>query len=244
MDQSAGFFDYFKVVAENFSIWPFLALAILIWLVRHPEFLDRLSRFKLGGLEFELEKLQQEVKESREEIAALENELTLQEKRFTAILEDFDEHVPVPELADMREALKAGARALEDMDVVKHSLRQDASASEIYAAAVALRERPTPSLFRDATECLDRLASDKKLRDVRLHFVWTLTSAVHKILIADLKHAPIPSIPKKDLEQAKSVLMKLEQNPRVQKDRPDAPKAGVRGPLGYALNWIEKGLAR
>ena len=58
MEQSVGFFGYFKVVAENFSIWPFLALAVLIWLVRHPEFLDRLSRFKLGGLEFELEKLQ------------------------------------------------------------------------------------------------------------------------------------------------------------------------------------------
>ncbi|WP_169545343.1 hypothetical protein [Sneathiella aquimaris] len=241
-EQPGTMFDYFKVIVENFSIWPLLAIAALIWIGRHPEFLERLSRFKLGGLEVELEKLQNEVRESREEIAVLENELSQQEKRVRAILNNFDEHVPVPELEETRQALKAEARNLDDMDVVKHWLRDGATSAEIYAAAVALRERPMPSLFPDTINCLKRLAEDDNLLGVRLHFVWTLTSAVHKILITDMKHSAESSISKKHLNDAKEILLVLEKNPRVQEDRPDAPKAGIRGPLGHALTWIEKGL--
>lgn len=76
---------------------------------------------------------------------------------------------------------------------------------------------------------------------MRLHTVWTLTSALHRTLIADHKHGA-QRLTSEQLERARAVLAQLAANPRVLSDRVDAPMQGVRGPAKWANDWIEKAL--
>lgn len=229
--------QYFTVLMENLSAWPILAAIILIWLAKNREFLNRISGFRVGDFEVKLQTMEQQIEE-------LQNELSLQEQLYFDKIEDVNTVASVKDLKEVRASLKATSHGIEDLSKLKHLLRDGAKPEEIYGAAVALRERPSVLLFDAAIKCLSNLAQHRSLKGVRLNFVWTLTSAVHKILIVDIKHTTKPSLTKAQLLEAKEVLRQLEQNSSVQNDRPDNPKKGIRGPISYSLNWIEKGLAK
>ncbi|MEX0369374.1 MAG: hypothetical protein AB3N09_01995, partial [Tateyamaria sp.] len=96
--------------------------------------------------------------------------------------------------------------------------------------------------FSKIVETLDRLARDPDLTGVRLYTVWTLTSALHKTLIADIKHSGAPVLTVEQLKSAQAMLQRLIKNPRVLMDRPEAPLEGVRGPAKWANDWIERRL--
>ena len=91
---------------------------------------------------------------------------------------------------------------------------------------------------------IDRIASDPKLEDLRYHTVWTLASAVHRTVIAAVKHSDEPKLTKDQLVAARAAMQKLSNNPHVQWDRPDAPNQGIRGPAKHAVTWIDRGLAK
>ena len=246
--ENDAFYQYAKLVLENLSIWPVLILAGLWWLIRHPEWLKKvpeyISKFKIGGLEVELRQLKEKLEETNRQVETLENELEREQSRFQELLSDFDPHAPVSELARTREALKAMAPGLADLSIVRSGLGEDASAEEIYAAAEIARSKRDVALFDDLVACLDRLARQDDLGGVRLHTVWTLTSALHKTLLSDVKHGEQPRLSARQLQAAKAMLERLVRNPRVLQDRPDAPLNGVRGPAKWAGDWIEKGLEK
>ena len=124
------------------------------------------------------------------------------------------------------------------------SLAEGASAEEIYTAPEIARTRREARLFDDIVSCLERLAKADDLQGIRLYTVWTLTSALHRTLIADIKHNETPTLSRAQLEAARAMLKVLENNPRVLGDRPDAPMKGVRSPAEWAKDWIDKGLAK
>ena len=160
------------------------------------------------------------------------------------MVKTFDPHAPVSELSKAREALKAMAPAIVELGVVRESLGPDAEPGELYAAAEIARERRDVALFDDIVGCLKRIAESTTLDGIRLHTVWTLTSALHRTLVADIKHSPKPSLTKEQLLHAQSVLKRLVQHSRVLADRPDDPLKGVRGPAKWANDWITQGLAK
>ncbi len=231
-------FDYLKLAVENLSLWPLIVLGLLIWLARRRDLLDRLTGFSFGGLEVKLNEIRAEVAQSKEQISALENELALERAALQELIAGFNPHAPVAELEQVRDKLKANARAMSDLSAVKDFLRPEATAAELYAAAETLRERRPTAFAGDLVACLERLAGDDDLRGVRLHTVWSLVSALHRILIADIRDGAQPRIPAETLAAAEAMLDRLEANPRVRDDRPDAPDAGVRGPLRHARSWI------
>lgn len=243
-ETGVGTFSYLKLFVENFSIWPVIAAIILIWLARQPELLARLTKVSFAGFELELEQLKAQVAEGQEQINILENDLARAERlRFEDLLEGFDAHAPVEELARTRELLKSNADAMTDLSALSDYLGEGVSAGELYAAAVTLRERKPTDLVPDILDCLDRLAGQDDLGGIRLNTVWTLTSALHRILIVAIRDGKQPAIPTGELQRAQAVLDRLEANPRVQDDRPDAPDKGVRGPIRHARTWIDRGLA-
>lgn len=229
--------EYFRIFMENVSAWPVLAAIVLIWLMLNPAILERITSLKVGNVEVQLKEMQEHIEE-------LENELSRQEQKFLDDIDNIDANASVSDLGEVRAALKASARGLDGLDSLKQLLGEEATAEEIYAAAVALRERPTAYLFGDAINCLERLANDKNLKGLRLNFVWTLTSAIHRILLDDIKHSAYPTLQKAELLNADRVLSLLEQNARVQKDRPDNPRKGILGPIKFSKDWISKGLKK
>lgn len=239
-------FAYVQLVLENVSIWQILAVAAFIWLVRNRAVLRDLpkyiSRFKIGDVEVELRELKEQVQIAQDNVEALENEILLERQRYDDILASFDPHAPVADLAQARQSLKAVSGSIEDMAPVMQGLAPGAEAEQIYAAAEILRTKRDPSYFSKLVETLDRLARDPDLTGVRLHTVWTLTSALHKTLIADIKHSGAPQLTKDQLTQAQQMLQRLVKNPRVLTDRPDAPLQGVRGPAKWANDWIARRL--
>ena len=66
-------------------------------------------------------------------------------------------------------------------------------AEQIYASAEVARAKRDPQLFDDLVACLDRLGADANFQGILLHNVWTLASALHKPLIADLRFTDAPS---------------------------------------------------
>ena len=244
---TAGGFDYLKLFVENVSIWEIVLVGIIIWFVLKPDtlsgFLSRITKLKIGDLEVELEKLRAEVAESKTEIKVLENELERGLSTFDDVLEQFDANAPVAKLAPVSEALKSRARSLTDVDALRPYLQESATPEQVFAAAIAIRERRPTSVFSDVVDCLDRLATQDDLGGIRLHTVWTLTSALHRILIAAIRDGAEPEMSPQELRRASVMLDRLEQNRRVQRDRPDDPDKGVRGPIRFARNWIERGLA-
>ena len=233
-------YDWARLFLENVSLWPVVAIAALVWLMRQPGLLDRLGRVSLGGLEVELREVKARLEESEEQISTLENELEQEREALRELPASFDPPAPVSELAGARESLKARARAMSDLSEVRAWLGPQASASELYAAAEILRERRPTEFVGDLTDCLDRLASDPALKGVRLHTVWTLTSALHRILIAAVRDGVPPPIPEATLASAEAMLDRLEANPRVQGDKPEAPDRGVRCPIRHARRWIAR----
>lgn len=245
MDDNAVY-QYLKLILENVSVWQVLVLALVIALFRRPERLEKIpkyiSRFKVGDLEVELREIKEELKQTKEQVEVLENDL--ENSRFESVLGTFDAHGPVAELDATRRALKDVAASIEDLAPVRAGLGEGASADQLYAAAEVARTRRDPALFDDLVACLERLAPDPDLGGVRLHTVWTLTSALHKTLISDIRPGTAPRITPAQLERAQEMLKLLNSNPRVRADRPDDPMKGVRGPTKWAGDWIRKGLAR
>ena len=238
-------FQYLKLFLENLSIWPILFVLGIMWFIRNPDALEALPRFftklKLGPLEAEFRQLRQELEETKQQVGELEADINDYERQLQSLAETFDPNAPVAELASTREALKALAGNIEDPAVIRRGLSSDVNAAELYAAAEIARAKRDVTLFEDVVACLDRLGSDAKLSGVRLHTVWTLTSALHRTLIADHKHG-VKRLTTEQLERARAVLAKLVANPRVLSDRVDAPMKGVRGPAKWANDWIEKAL--
>ena len=239
---SPSYFDYIKLFVENVKLWELIVLAVMIWLSTKPKILERITRVKIGDLELELEQLKKDVTDQKNEIRTLEKELENEREIFKEILEGFDPHVPVNELTRTRERLRAYAKTLTDLDEITEHLDPSKGPEELYAAAVMFRERRPTKFVPQLLDCLDSLANSENLLGIRLHTVWTLASALHFTVIASVRDGVEPKIPKKELERAQQVLGRLERNPRVQKDRPDDPKRGVRGPIRYTLDWIKRGL--
>ena len=235
--------EVLKLVLENVHLWELTLLLVVIWMGRHPEYLKMIQSIKVGDLEIKIKQLEQEVSSRKEEIRELEEELESDRRLFGDLLEGFDANLPPSQLAKTRELLKANARTLTDLGELAEFLDPGASPEQLYAAAVTIRERRPTELFDKVIACLDRLAGDKNLGGIRLNTVWTLTSAVHLMLVASIRDGATPSVPTSSLRVAKSTLAKLEQNPRIQGDRPDKPERGVRGPIKHACTWIEKALA-
>lgn len=240
-----AFYQYLKLVLENVSVWPFLIVAAVWWLARHPSLFEKLpdyiSRLKIGSVEVELREVKAKLAETQQQVSELENEIELEKSRYDELLAGFDPHAPLGDLAKTREALRAMAPAMDDLTPVRHGLSPDAKPEEVYAAAEIIRTRRDIALFDDLVACLDRLAADANLRGIRLHTVWTLTSALHRTLIANIKHGA-PRLSREQLMRAEAMLERLMQNPRVLADRPDDPLKGVRGPAKWAGDWIQKGL--
>ena len=197
---------------------------------------------KLGPLEAKFREVQKELADTKEQVAVLEADLSHEQERFQALAGSFDPHAPVAELESTRSALKAMAASMDDLEPVRLNLTQYKDAGELYAAAEVARTRRDPRLFDDLVDCLDRLARDDDLHGIRLHTVWTLTSALHRTILADVKHGA-GVLTADQLRRAKAMLARLVANPRVQADEPNNPTRGVRGPAKWAGDWIEKGLA-
>ncbi|WP_434362381.1 hypothetical protein NF212_19110 [Parasalinivibrio latis] len=235
-------FDYAKLILENVAVWEVVLVIGLIWIWRQPELLKKITCLKIGELEIELQQLREEVNQSKETIQELEENLESEKRLFGELLESFNPEAPLSELAPTRDLLKAHARSIENPDDLRQFLHRDVLPGELYAAAVALRERRPVPVLPDMIQYLDWLAADSELRGIRLNTVWTLTSAFHLTLIAAIRDKVEPGVEKETLYLALPMLDKLEKNPRVQGDRPDAPKKGILGPLNHARKWVEKGL--
>lgn len=241
-------FQYLKLIIENFSIWPLVIVIGLWWLVRHPELFgnlaEHISKMKVGGFEVELRRLNAKIEETTQQVNELQVEVEGEVDRFRQLVSSFDPHAPVEDLAATREALKVMAGSINDLADIRKGLLPGATPEALYASAEVARARRDVSLFDDLVACLDRLARDDDLLSIRLYTVWTLTSALHRTLIAGIKHAEKPAFSPAQLTAAKKMLAALVQNPRVLADRPDAPMRGIRGPAKWADDWIDTGLAK
>lgn len=240
-------FAYLKLVLENVTLWQILALGLVVTLFRRPQILTSLpqhiSKLRVGEVEFELRELREELAETRSHVAVIENDLEREEQaRFDDLLERFDAHAPVAELETARASLKAAAPSMEDLTPVVEGL-ESRDAKALYAAAEIARARRDTKLFDPLVARLDALAREPDLGGIRLHTVWTMTSAVHRTLIADIRDRREPTLTAAQFSRARAMLDRLVVNPRVLADRPDNPMKGVRGPAKWAGDWIAKGLA-
>jgi hypothetical protein len=87
---------------------------------------------------------------------------------------------------------------------------------------------------------LDELSQQKDLGGYRLNTIWTLISAVHKILISAVRDGVKPTPSNEQLIKCKNVLERLDNHPKVVADRPDNPMKGIKGPIKYSLDWVKK----
>lgn len=234
--------DIIEAILRQSSLWEITLLAVLIYLFIQPDFRKRITKIKLGNFELELQELKDQVQKGQEKIQELEEEVENERRFFEDFLEDFDPNTPISELAKVRQSIRSQAKNLTELESLKSRLNLQSSAEELYFTAVALREKRPVSLLPDLISFLQELSADKNLGGYRLNTIWTLTSALHLTLIACIRDKVGPMPDKEILEQAQRTLNALEQNPRVQQDRPDNPSKGIRGPLKHALAWVGKGL--
>lgn len=232
--------EILRMVIENVSLWEVVLLLIVIYLMFRPDLINRISKFKVGDFEIELRELKREIQEGNEKIIELESELENEKRQFEELMDNFDPNAPLNQLASVRQTIKAQARNISEDDIFKKHLKKSARPEELYAVAVGIREKRPVSILPDLVSILDDLAGDPMLGGFRLNTVWTLTSAVHKILISCVKDGvePFPSMDL--LDKSEKALKKLNMNPKVLLDRPDDPMRGIRGPIKYSLSWITK----
>ncbi len=237
-------YQYLKLALDYVPFWALLAAGFLVWTMRHPAWLEHLSRrvdsVEIGQLKMKLRQVEQNLQETKESLVQIEEE----NARLSALYSAYDPHAPVEELESTRQELKAVAGRIQDMSQVLQGLRRGADPADVYAAAEILRTRRDPATFPDLAAALDRIASSPELEGLRYHTVWTLASAAHRILISAIRHSPVPKLDSKQLEAGRAALEKLCANPHVQHDRPDDPMKGIRGPATHALKWIETGLQK
>lgn len=188
----------------------------------------------------QLREVKERLRETEEHVTEIEEENV----RLRQIVAGVDIEGPVENLDGARQALKALSGNLEDLSPIVDALKVGASKEELYAAAEILRSRRDFTLFNELLSTVERTASSDTLEGNRYRTVWTLASAIHRTVLAAVKHSKVPRLSKKQLSDAQATMWKLYNNLEVQKDQPDDPKKGIRGPSKYAINWIEKGLAK
>ena len=235
-------YAYIALLVENIALWEIMLFVVLIWLARQPDLLKRISHFKFGGLEIEMQALKNEVESSQSQLEELETELQHERRLFGELLDGFDANAPLAELDETRSMLRAHARASGNIDELRDSLNKTCSAEEMYATAVIFRELRPVILIPELSDCLDRLAGQDDLGGIRLNTVWTLTSALHRTLIAAIRDNVAPGVSVAILKRTEQMLTRLELNPRVQADSPERPERGIRGPIKHAREWIKRGL--
>lgn len=229
-------------ILKNTSPWEILLFVMVIYFFSIPEFRKRITKIKFGEFELELEALKTEIRKGKEKIAELEDEVENDRRLFEDILDSFDPDAPVRDLAAARQAIKAEARNLSELESLRKFLTLDSSAEELFVAAVTIREKRPVSLLPDLIAFLEQVANADDLGGYRLNTIWTLTSALHLTLIACIRDGVEPKPSNEILEKARVMLTKLEANKKVQKDRPDNPMKGIRGPAKHASNWVNQGL--
>ncbi len=233
--------DVLLKILENTSLWEVMAFLALLYLLFRPDIWKRITRLKVGEFEVELKALKDEVKKGSEKIVELESELEVERRRFDELLDSFDANAPLEELAKVRQAIKSQANNTSEIEVFRKYLKIGASSEELFTAAVSIREKRPVVLLPDLINLLDELAHHKKLGGFRLNIIWTLTSAVHRILITAIRDG-VPPFPSAELmDKAEAALAVLDTHPRVVNDRPDDPMRGIKGPIKHSLKWIEKG---
>ncbi len=249
-EKAATAFDYLKLFLENTSLWPLIAIGVIIWIMRKPAILQNFSKIVLpGGIEITLRELEEKIEQQKqriekqgEDIKVLETDLVLERHNLQTLIESFDANAPLSELDEIRPKIKSLAGQVESNDDLAKLLTKGASPEQLYTAAVILRESRPIELFGPLVDCLERLAQSPTLEGIRLNTVWTLTSALHRMLIASIRDKIGPPLTEEVLRRTQAVLGLLERNSRVQFDNPLNPNRGVRGPIKNALNWVEKGL--
>lgn len=227
-------------IVENTSLWEVVALIIVIYLIFRPDLINRITKFKVGDFEFELSELKKEIEIGKDKINELQEELESEKRLFEEVLNKFDANADLNELTSIRQIAKSQSRNISDLNLLKKLLNKSSTPEELYLAAVGIREKRPPELLPDIIVLLDDLCNDKNLGSFRLNTIWTLTSAVHKILIACVRDGqkPFPSVDV--LNKIEITLNKLEKHPKVLADRPDDPTKGIRGPINHSLNWLQK----
>ena len=231
-------------ILESSSLWEFIASFILVYIFVNPEIRKSITRLKFGSFELELKSLREEIAKGNDKIAELESDIESDRRFFEDVLDGFDPNAPVNELSDARRSIQAEARNLTEIESLRQYLNINSTPEQLYVTAVALRERRPVSLLHDLVDFLDILAEDPGLGGFRLNTVWTLTSALHKMLISQIRDGVGNPPNRESLIYIRTVLKKLNDNSRVQSDRPDKPLKGIQGPVKHSLSWVEKGLSR
>lgn len=235
-------YQYLKLLLDYVPVWSIILVSAIVWAAKNPGWLQAIPTYvssaRIGEFEIQLRQLNEQLSETENHVAELEEE----NLRLNQLYAKFDAHAPLSELEKTRQEIKVVATNLDDISPALEGLAPGAEHEDVYAAAEILRTKRDFSSFDALIDAIDRIASDDELEELRFHTVWTLASAVHKTVLAAVKHSEMPRLSKVQLSRAKDAMQKLYNNPHVQLDRPDAPKQGIRGPSGHALNWIEKGL--
>ena len=233
--------EYLLPILKNSSLLDVAAFIVVLYFLFNPSLLKKITRLKVGDLEIELNALKEQVEKGEDHINELVSDLESERRVFEDLLDNFDPNAPLKDLAETRRAIKANAKNLEEINSLKSYLSLDSKPEDLYAAAVTIRERRPTSLAPDIIAFLGELASDKNLGGFRLNTIWTLTSALHLILLSAIRDNVSPRPDLGMLLRAERILDALESNPRVQADRPDNPMKGIRGPIKHCRTWIKKG---
>lgn len=232
-----------EIVAEflkNISLWEITLLIIVVYIFFRPDLIDRITKLKIGNVEVALSELKKEVAKGNEKISELESEIEYEKRQFEELLEGFSADAPLNKLSALRQSIKAQARNVSEDEIFQKNLNTSASPEELYATAVAIREKRPINLLPDLISLMDELSKDDNLGGYRLNTIWMLTSGIHKILISAVRDGVKPFPTKKLLDKCELVLKRLDKNPKVEFDRPDNPMRGIKGPIKYSLDWIEK----
>lgn len=228
-------------IAKNTSLWEIVAFIVILYLLFSPKLLNRITKFKIGDFELELKALKEDITKSNDRIIEIESDLESERRFFVDILESFDSNSPVSDLSSIRQSIKSHARNISEVDSLKQYLKMDVSPKELFVAAVSIREKRPITLLPDILNFLEVIADNKRLGGYRPNTIWTLTSGVHLILISAIRDGVAPFPSEELLDYAYLVLKKLNENPKVIKDRPNNPMKGIKGPIKYSIDWIRKG---
>lgn len=237
-------FPYVQLAIQN--LWSVGAFAVAVVVLQNKtalaEFIGRITKLQFSDFSLELAAAQQKLQLVTAQIDDLSKRNA---ELIESITTDIDLSGPAQTLAPQRQFLKATAANLDDADfnAVMDGLAADASPEKVFAAAVILRSRRKIAYFDNLVACLARLSKDPTLGGNRLNTVWTLTSALHRMLVDQFQSTPSPALTLEQLNDGEQALGALAINPRVIADRPDAPDKGILGPLRHAQNWIKRGRA-
>jgi hypothetical protein len=235
-------FNYLKLLADWFPSWLLLAIGLVLWIALNPAVLrkirENVSGAKFGSFEIQLRELKEQVVQAQAQV----QDLTEANRQLSEIVAGIDPDAPAEQIAGARQALKAIAGDIDNLDEIYADLDEGTPPERFYAATEILRKRRAVEGFDRLIAAVDRIAANPDLEGLRLKFIWTLADAVRVTVLSAVKYSPMPRLTREQLLGAQTALEKLNDHPKVAADRPDDPKKGVRGPTRYALVWIGKGL--